>query len=400
MAPGPGKLIIIAEPVHFGDTHVQVNSAFVALFRHVYAQHQLQLVAEKKHIDAIRANTGHSTGDISTRSFAAYSRPGLFYWPQKILGEWRQIVTIVRTARKNKPELLVWLCLFPTGHLLLQCLSRIYLRGQKQLIILHGELEYLKPQQKGFADKFLHTVLKKALSGAGSRFSYFVLGESIRANLLQYADMAAAKVSVVDHPCLYDTPAPVPLGGNQATLRICTFGTLKKAKNTQLFFEMAGRFGAEIRDGKLCFTTIGKLSPELYAYQSDAVHHYKPSEFIPQKEYEQQIRQCDLALFFYDNEAYSLTASGVVHECIRLGIPFLALQNDYFAAVTRLHAAGSLFRSLEDMESYIRSLTINTDSQWSGGFRASIFSFIQENSFLLQAEKLKKVLEHQGLYTV
>ncbi|MBL7712836.1 MAG: hypothetical protein JNL13_10240 [Chitinophagaceae bacterium] len=399
MAPNPGKLILIAEPVHFGDTHVQVNSAFVALFRHIYAQHQLQLVAEKKHIEAIRANAGHRIGEISTRSFAAYSRPGLFYWPQKILGEWRQIFSIVRAARKSKPELLVWLCLFPTGHLLLQCLSRIYLRGQRQLIVLHGELEYLKPQQKSLADQFLHAVLKKALSGAGSRVSYFVLGESIKTNLLQYAARVAAQVCVVDHPYLYDAPVQAQRSGAPA-LRICTFGTLKRAKNTQLFFEMAGRFGAEIGEGKLSFTTIGKLSPDLQVYQSAAVRHYKPSEFIPQKEYEQEIRQYDLALFFYDNEAYSLTASGVLHECIRLGMPFLALQNDYFYALIRRHGAGALFHSVEDMESYIRSLLINADSQWANNFRASIFSFIQENSFLLQSEKLKKVLEHQGLYTV
>ncbi|HTN17685.1 MAG TPA: hypothetical protein VL092_08395, partial [Chitinophagaceae bacterium] len=294
---------------------------------------------------------------------------------------------------KTKPELLVWLCLFPTGHLLLQWLSKLWLRRQNQLIVLHGELEYLKPQQKSLADTFLHTVLKKAFSGAGAQTSYFVLGESVRTKLLQY--VTADKVSVMPHPYLYAAPAQATKGGSRE-VRICTFGTLKKEKNTQLFFGMAERFGTEIREGKLSFTTIGKLSAALNGYRSAFVSNYKPSEFIPQKVYEQEIRQYDLALFFYSNDAYGLTASGVVHECINLGIPFLALQNDYFASVAKQYAVGALFPSVADMESYIRSLLINADSQWQIDFRSSIFSFIQENSFLLQSEKLKQVLEHQG----
>lgn len=400
MAQHPGKTIVIAEPVHFADTHVQVNSAFVALFRYVFAQHRVQLIAEKKHIDAIRANAGDKVRDISTRSFTAYSRPGFFYWPQKILGECWQIFTVVRTARKSRPELLVWLCLFPTGHLLLQCLSRIYLRGQKQVIVLHGELEYLKPHQKGLSDRFLGGVLKRALSGAGPDSSYIVLGDSIRTNLLRYGIVAEATVSAVPHPYLYTDLVEKKEEVQQRALRICTFGTLKKAKNTQLFFEMADRFGQEIRAGKLNFSTIGKLSEELNAYRSVFVQHYKPSEFIPQQEYEQQIRQYDLAVFFYDNAHYNLTASGVVHECIKLGIPFLALHNDYFASVTEAHAVGILFPSADEMESYIRAMVINADSQLKSTFRSSIFSFIQENSFLLQSEKLKKVLASQNLYTV
>ncbi|HTN16581.1 MAG TPA: hypothetical protein VL092_02795, partial [Chitinophagaceae bacterium] len=99
MAQKRDKLIVIAEPVHFGDTHVQVNSAFVALFRQVYIDHEVQLVAEQKHIDALRANAGDKIHTITTRPFAAYSRPGFFYWPQKILGEWRQIFKVVREAK-------------------------------------------------------------------------------------------------------------------------------------------------------------------------------------------------------------------------------------------------------------------------------------------------------------
>jgi hypothetical protein len=376
---------------------VQVNSAFVALFRDLYPGCSIQLIAESKHIEALQSNAGDKMNGVSTQSFSRYSGAGFLYWPQKILGEWCRIFKTIRHARKSGPELLVWLSVFPTGHFLLQWLSRILLPAQKQLVILHAELEYLKPRQRSLPDRFLKAILKRALSRSGANISYIVLGEPIRKNLAQYRLVPDSRVSVVSHPFLYTEPIQKEKTRTRP-LKICTFGTLKRAKNTQLFFDMADRFAEEIKAGTLSFSTVGKLSEDLYAYRSPYVHHYKPSEFVPQKEYEQEIRQYDLALFFYDNEGYSLSASGVVHECINLGIPFLALYNDYFDSIVQQSAVGKLFTSLNDMELYICKLCQMPDAHLENEFRLPIFSFIRQNSFLLQSEKLKRILEHQNVY--
>lgn len=388
-------MILIAEPVHFGDTHVQVNSAFLVLLQSVFIGNEIKFVAEEAQIAAVQANVPETMPDVTFQSFRQYSKPGRFFWFQKIFGEWHQIIRILLLARKEKPELLVWLCLFPTGHLFLQLLNKLFFSGQKQLVILHGEIEYLDARNKKRADKTLGIILSKALKWSDKQTSYIVLGDSIKHTLDNLRIAVQEKIFSFTHPFIYkegdkQTPA------TEEPLRVCTFGVLKKSKNAHLFFELAQRFSEEIDKGLLCFNTVGRISPEVRTTQNQWVHTYKPDDFLQQSEFLNKISGQDVALFFYDQSMYTLSASGALHEALNQKLPFISLRNEYFSGVLQTGKVGLCVDSLDEMEQEIRALLVSRKKILSE-FHASITGFLQQNSFSFQVEKLKTLLHQSSL---
>lgn len=387
-------MILIAEPVHFGDTHLQVNSAFIALFRHAYPSVKIEVVAEEKHIKAIRSNAGELVNEVSFMGFRQYSKPGSLFWFQKIVGEWRQIIKILLRARKQKPELLVWLCLFPTGHLLQQLLSRLFFPQQQQLVILHGGLEYLIKGEKKRSEHFLASILKNAFRVNHKETNYLVLGQSIKNKLTKISFPYLDKVFVLQHPYLYhsnDYSKKV-----HSPLKFCVFGALTQEKNAHFIYELATRFEKEIKEGLIQFETFGLVHEALRKFSNPLVTSYKPDEFLAQKELEQQLSGQDIALFFYDQGMYQLSASGALHESLNRRLPFIALKNDYFNQMNEGRNMGILLDSLDEMTLSIKQLLKDPDGSISE-FHSSIIMFLQQNSFLLQSEKLQKLFKQAGI---
>lgn len=385
-------MILLAEPVHFSEVHLQVNTAFIALYRQIY-EGEVRVYAEERHIQAIRRRGASRVEGLSFTGFRAYGRSGIWYWPGKIWGEWRQVLKIVRLARKQKPELLVWLCLFPTGHLFLQLLSRLLLPGQEQLIILHGEMEYLGTGAGSKrSDRFLAAVLRKALAWAPALSRYLVLGSNIPDRLEQAGIFITAPVLALDHPFLYDNDPPVKKRSSGLPLQICTFGTLKRSKNAHLFFELAARFRQEIAQGLIRFRAIGKMFPDMDGCPVDCVECYGSGDFLPQEDYERQLKGNDLALFFYERDTYRFSASGVCHEAWNQQLPVWSLYNNYFADLFRRYPAGRCFDRLDELESALRHLL--AEEQYSSKLNEyynHLVMFFHENTFLLQAGRLRSV---------
>lgn len=390
-------MILIAEPVHFGATHVQVNSAFIALFKDVYATQKIQVFVEEKHINELKLKLANRASSINFESFKQYNGNPSFSWLRKIFGEWRQIFKVLLKAKKEQPELLVWLCLFPTAHLLLTILHRFFIPRQNQLIILHGELVYIGEKRRSRSEQFLKFFLEKALNWSNANTHYIVLGDTIKENLSLLQAKTLKKISVIMHPFLYPTQFK-PQNNSFKPLKVCLFGALTIEKNAPFIFEMAKSFEKEIRAGQIQFTTFGKMQPNVQKYRNDLVNCHRPDEFLSQLEFEQQICKQHLALFFYDDVSYSLIASGALHEALSLQIPMIGLRNDYFAEVLNSFHVGEMADSLVEMERLLRTIMIQPEKKLIE-YDHSIIMFLQQNSFLLQSEKLKNLLKAAGFLT-
>lgn len=387
-------MILIAEPVHFAATHIQVNSAFVALLRHCFKDKPCVVYAEREHCNELQRCIGEDLSPLSFNTYKQYSRAGRFFWLQKIVGEWRQVWTVFRKVKKEKPEVLFWLSLFPTGHLMAQFIHRLFFPTLKQVIILHGEMEYLAQKDKKNSETFLRKVLKYALKLSNKNTSYIVLGESIKKKVNQIPALQHLPLYAIQHPFLYRYKE---LAQRQhLPLKIVLFGALNKAKNAHLFYQVAEHFAQEIEQGLLSFHTVGKLAKDLIPYQNNWVNHYKPNEFLAQQAFQQKIAEHDVALFFYEPSMYQYTASGALHEAVNQGLPFLSLQNDYFSYVISNNRIGKCVNSLEDIIMEINYM-IHQENDRFAEFHAQIIMFIQQNSFHLQAEKLSRILKEASI---
>jgi hypothetical protein len=384
-------MILIAEPVHFGDVHIQVNSAFIAMFRQIYSKDEMEVLAEKNHIVALKSNVESHFDNIKFKAFRKYSNSRFFYWPQKIIGEWYQIFKVLAIARKKKPELLVWLCLFPTGQLLLQFLSTFLFRRQQQIIVLHGEMEYLATCDKKLVDRALGGILRKALNASPRHVRFIVLGDSIKKKVDQLGLKCADRIWAIQHPYIYNQQVKRYIQ-RKTTLRICTFGVLKKTKNAHLFFQLAERFQTEIEAGKISFHTVGKIYPDMEAYLNKFVECYKPDQFLPQQEYEQVIAQNSISIFCYDENMYQMSASGTLHESLRLGLLVYSLNNDYYKSFIDKHKVGKVFMSLDEMYLELSQMLKHEQEICERDYINNLAMFFEKNSVLLQSEILRNLL--------
>ncbi len=383
-------MILIAEPVHFGDTHVQINAALVSMIRTAMPEHKIKLVAENEHIAALKNKSGDALENVEFKNFIKYNFESSFFWVRKIFGELKTIFKVLKTAKKEKPELLVWLSLFPTGHLMLHLTCLFFFRRQKHLIVLHGEMEYFSGNSSKWQDKFLAVVLKMAFKLSGAFTNYLFLSDAAKRNFEKSKNKTKAQLFSVLHPFVFsDTLQQKPLTD---PLKVVLFGALQQAKNVTAFFDMADYFSAEVKEQKLSFITIGKMNPELQLQANESVQLYKPDVFIPQDELEKQLSQCHLAVFFYNSSMYRWSASGAILEAINQNAPVITFENEYFREILTLNKVGISVENRMEMYRQINLLLANP-ADFLSAYNLEISSFIQQNSFLLQTQKIKSILK-------
>lgn len=379
-------MITVVEPAHFGATHIQVNSAFLALIAQHYLNEKIEIWAEDDHAQLLKHKLT-SNPNICFKTFPNYNNDKAFFWLRKIIGEWIQIFKVVRNTKNS--GVVFWLSIFPTGHFVLYLLNTFIYKNCKHIVVLHGELEYLS-KSNGIGELFFKKILKIAIASKYSKLKYLVLGHNIKSQLLSLFPYKKADIEVVPHPFLYDD-YKTPLLKN-GPIKIVVFGALNKSKNAHLIFELAKRFTEDIIANKVQFSTLGKLNHDIDSYKNEWVNCYKPNLFINHQELIEHLAQHHLSIFFYSKDNYRFTASGAIHESINSGIPFLAFPNDYFKCSFVTYKLGIFVDTLDEMEAYIRSL-MHQDSIILSHQQQEIMRFVQQNSFLLQSQNFNNALE-------
>ena len=74
---------------------------------------------------------------------------------------------------------------------------------------------------------------------------------------------------------------------------------------------------------------------------------------LSRDKYEAWIKKMNFILFLYPTDNYKLTASGAVFESFSMGIPVIALHNDYFDYLSsKIGDFGLFFDNFEQMKSF------------------------------------------------
>ncbi len=80
------------------------------------------------------------------------------------------------------------------------------------------------------------------------------------------------------------------------------------------------------------------------------IHNYTLGPRRNREEFEKILDSFDALVFFYLRTGYKLMASGAIFDAIELGIPIIAVRNDYFEHLFRLHGPlGYLYDDLPSM---------------------------------------------------
>jgi hypothetical protein len=381
-------MIVVSEVVHTGEVHLEFNTCFVQIVSQMYPGQLILFRGEEQHARAVDRQLADP--NICYESFPAYYDRKGYSWPRRILGEMKAIYGSLKQGRKQKARRMVWTCLFPTGHLFLVMYSRLFLKKQKQLIVLHGELELLKSKGKRRTERFLGNILRYAMNHSGSNIQYIVLGESIRENLRAYIRPAVhAKVVSMLHPYDYSQSAESPSRSYQTPIRLGAIGTQMLSKNSQQLFELATAFQSDIEAGKVSFESIGQVLPELEPHANQLVKARFANDFVPQQLFEAAVEELDFVLFFYDNQSYALCASGAVFEAIRRGVPIISIENDYFRWLFDCYGnMGFLCRDLNEMKQLITEIKNGRHRSEIDASLVTIAAFRRENDLKTLANDL------------
>lgn len=170
--------------------------------------------------------------------------------------------------------------------------------------------------------------LRAALLATPSWVRFWVLEQGIYQKLEQLAPALAKRTAVLLHPLPPDLDNREHQGLS-CPVRIGLLGLATPQKGLLHFLRLAKAFSGR----EIAFELVGRVH-QSYRQQLTSELHYLDSMPVeaplPRAEFVARIKRLSYAAFFFDGNHYSLTASGVLLDCIALGIPLLGRRHPHF----------------------------------------------------------------------
>ena len=351
--------IVLCEPQCFGFEHAPVNAALLGVFQHAFPGRELVFISEQSHGQCVSdlCNKNYVELHLVTvqppaRNLSHIKR----FFPEK-----KHFAQIVALAKLYECQTVVFTSLTETGYFLQKrCVEKD--QSLNFINFLHGMLQTLQetPPWKPWKKCFWFPALLQSSMSDKSRF--FVYGDSIRSLALQLLPTLTDHPFSLDHPFFFHTPCHQQRPGKK--VRIGALGIGGRSKGTHLFFELAKRFKDEIQAGLLEFTVIGPIFDKKIDRIPEYVRVPSPDKPLERDGYEQAIRGIDYALYLYDPNAYTLTASGAFMDAIAFAKPIIALENPFFTShFNSFGDIGYLCSTFEDIHSVVQDLLSENNLQ-------------------------------------
>jgi len=340
-------MIYVSDCSSVGVQHEQFNTSFLELLKK--SNPEIVFFGDHTH----NAVLGAKTSGICFKDINVYNQRGGFKEFVRAFYQFRTTARLVETAEANGVRQLFILLIHPLAHFLLKLVTRTRITVY---IVTHGELESLK-DNKSFFNKIWGWLLKKALTNRALPVHYIVLGKSIRDNLVQLLPaFKGQKTTVMDHP--YPFRQIERQYGKNDQVSFSTLGVATLAKNSQYIFHIARQMASTPNGLTYQFYICGRVYKNMEIYLNEHVnykHGFKP---LTRQEVDNLLLDTDFAVFYYDNEHYSLCSSGSFWDAIDAEIPLLYVENDYINYYAGLVGGiGIPFENPEKLNEYIASST-------------------------------------------
>lgn len=351
-------MIIFAEINKTGESHIAVNVAMLEILYKQVGCSQVKIFSEKNHVLYLK-NKNKAIENIDIKVIPVIEGR-FFVWPLKVLLEFLALIKIFSEARNSKAKFVFISSIFSLSHLSF-LIVRPFFKKIKVVIGIHGELQLIK--SKSFKNKLLSFFLKLNLKKTSDSKTYFlVYSEMIKNNLCDTIPKIKNKIISIDHPYSYSNKDLIPKVIKP--IQIGSIGVASKSKNTHLIFHLANALKKNINNGNVKFKVLGKSIPDILPYKNQYVDYNYIKSMIPEGEYQKQIESLSYLIFFYGNDLYSLSPSGVFFDAINNEKPIIALKSDLFNYYfNRFGNIGFLCDDIEEMIELIGVLSTNFSNQ-------------------------------------
>jgi hypothetical protein len=347
-------MIIFAELNKSGFSHVSINRAMLEILLSRYNPEQIKIFAERNHANNIL--NGKLINNVILTNSIHVVDGGYLLWPYKLLLDFFNLIKIFSAARKSKVDFIFIASIFPLSHFFF-LMIRFFYKKTKVILCLHGELQHLLP--RSFKDKILGYFLNINLKKSNDNNTVFmVYSEIIKTNLSILIPDILDRIIVIDHP--YDYKYVKKCLKIMGPICIGSIGVASLSKKSHLIFDLAYNLKQYVEFGSIKFKIVGRLNSDISNFYNDYVTRVSNDNMLPVLEYHKEIESLDFFIFFYGNDLYSLSPSGVFFDAMEYEKPIIAIKNDFFNYYfERFGDIGYLSDNKADMGNLIAGLSQN-----------------------------------------
>jgi len=316
-------VIIIVEPMRVGMEHQAFNAGLLEAVIQAFPGKEVLFMADQSHLESVRELLPVDINILWAPVMVADRRATL-------LGRLPADIKIVWQIRKLMND--------PANHLIFSSVTISLLWALRLLpsipatravAVIHGGLAELQWQPRYNLIK-RWTSIRLALLRAPAWIKFVVLEQSILNALEKYSPDLIARFDVLLHPLPPDlTHAGVNVQKQAMPLTIGLLGLATPQKGLFRFLELAEM----LQSKDVHFVIAGRIHA---SFQEAVASRLKVLEFrpktgpMPRSVFRQRLEQITYAAFFFEGKHYTLTASGVLLDCIAMGIPLLGYRYPVF----------------------------------------------------------------------
>lgn len=331
------KKILLYEPWARKTLHFEFNKCILKILSLVYIKDEIIYCGDKEQIELLKESLNSSKNikyvELKILDYSNENKIKLLIQELKNINFIKKINVDTYFIINTLPHTLLFLkILFNKNSNIIGC--------------LHG-LDILYEKKRG-----VYSMLPIAFRIKNKmNIKYFVLGESIKKNLLKIFPNLSDKLFSIDHPYTFLTEEETnKLQQNEKKIKIGTIGlaSLKKGFLDYIYISNC------LKQDKFECYHIGKISN----YNPNDLKIKIPSnnKVLSNEEYKKYILELDCILYFYPKNSYKLTASGAIFDALKYNKPLIAIRNDYFQYIfDKVGDIGYLFDTKEDMLSFLNS---------------------------------------------
>jgi hypothetical protein len=374
-------MIVVVELFRAGIEHQAFNAGLLQAVVSAYPNERVEFWAESAHIKHV----AHMIPSLSVEYIAVSVAPRHASFFKRAWADF-QIVRKALNYSKNNNNRIIF------SSISLPMLWFFKLSGgvpSHQIgAVVHGGLEDLRHRPRYNLIKRVIS-LRWVLTRVPDFVTFWVLEQSIYHSLQDLMPQYIHRFAVFLHPL----PPDLIEEAHRPYLNPLSIGMLGLAtpqKGLLVFLGLAKEFNG----GNIDFELVGRIHQD-YRFGTRFELQYLKSPVaidpIPRAEFVARLKQLSYAAFFFDGDYYSLAASGVLLDCIALGIPLVARRHVQFEILQEEVGTIGLFCESGQEKGLIEDLS-DVDPRDFSAQCEGIRRLREERMPSVLSEKIKKLL--------
>ncbi|MDQ0105772.1 hypothetical protein J2T02_000865 [Chitinophaga terrae (ex Kim and Jung 2007)] len=330
-----------------GVYHSGINSSFIEILQQVFPQvDEIIFTAEQQHLDACKKKLSAALGQVTYKS-VYLPKVKLSTLIQRDLLACFYAIRIMFSSRKE--DIVFFSYTLSLTHILIVLLNK-FLRRQV-FFCLHGQMEAFIPNSPLKLTRY-YWGIQRPFFNQNNYGYYIVLGDAIWKDV-SFLFKDPSRVIILDHPYNYNNVPEMP--SSFSPLRCGQIGVGDKGKGTEQIFYLATLLKEHIEAGSLELSIIGKLNPNLSAYDNGLVKYYK--EPVGNAEFHAEVSALHYTLHFRNKDQGVAVASGSFFDTVKYCKPYISLDSRFVTSYAeRFPGTGIICTSIEDMAEQIKGM--------------------------------------------